>query len=58
MVGDYDKAKEYLERAVLTNPGDGSLLSLYAELIWQTEKNGDRAEGYYDLAVQIAPHDW
>lgn len=54
---DYTKAEEYLERAILASPGDGHTLSLYADLIWQTEKNADRAEQYFNQAVQSAPED-
>ncbi|MED6199455.1 hypothetical protein PIB30_076121 [Stylosanthes scabra] len=56
--GDYPKAKEYFERAILATPGgDGHILSLYADLIWQTEKNSDRAEGYFNQAINTSPED-
>ena len=42
----------------MASPGDGHILSLYADLIWQTEKNPDRAEGYFDKAIKSAPDDW
>lgn len=58
MIGDYGKAEEYLERAILANPRDGIVLSQYADLIWHTQKNADRAESYYNQAVQSSPHDW
>ncbi|MED6192475.1 hypothetical protein PIB30_010410 [Stylosanthes scabra] len=56
--GDYPKAKEFFERAILASPGgDGHILSLYADLIWQTEKNSDRAEGYFNQAINTSPQD-
>jgi len=42
----------------LASPGDADALSLYADLIWQTEKNADRAEAYFDRAVKSDPDDW
>jgi Tfp pilus assembly protein PilF len=42
----------------LVNPGYADALSLYADLIWQKEKNADRAEHYFDRAVKSDPHDW
>lgn len=58
MRGDYGKAEEYVERAILASPSDADALSLYADLIWQTEKNADRAEAYFDRAIQSDPNDW
>ncbi|XP_058728906.1 uncharacterized protein LOC131601163 [Vicia villosa] len=56
--GDYySKAKEYLERAIMANPGDGHILSIYANLIWQIEKNAARTQQYFDQAIQNDPND-
>lgn len=52
------RAEEYYGRAILASPGDGELLSLYGRLIWETQRDGDRARSYFDQAVHASPHDW
>lgn len=53
-----EKAEEYYGRAILANPGDGELLSLYGNLIWETSKDEHRAQIYFDQAVNASPNDW
>jgi len=33
-------------------------LSLYADLIWETQKDSSRAGSYFDQAVKASPDDW
>lgn len=56
--GDVVKAEEYCERAILAKPNDGNALSLYGDLIWKSHRDGDRAQTYFDQAVNSAPNDW
>lgn len=54
---DTAKAEEYYGRAILANPGDGEVLCLYGNLIWMTQRDGDRAKAYFDQAVKVSPND-
>lgn len=58
MEGDSVKADECYGRAILASPGDGELLSLYGKLIWDTQRDGERAQSYFDQAVSVSPDDW
>lgn len=55
---DTERAEEYYGRAILANPGDGELLSMYGKLIWETHRDQDRAKSYFDQAVTASPDDW
>ncbi|KAM6556986.1 hypothetical protein CsatB_004005 [Cannabis sativa] len=55
--GDFVKTEEYCGRAILSNPNDGDVLSMYGDLIWQGHKDASRAETYFDQAVKASPND-
>lgn len=55
---DYLKAEEYCGRAILTNPNDGNVVAMYAELVWTIHKDSSRAETYFNQAVAASPDDW
>lgn len=58
MEGDAEGAAECYARAILASPGDGEVLSLYGRLIWEAERDEDRARLYFDRAVHASPDDW
>jgi Tfp pilus assembly protein PilF len=55
---DFVKAEEYCGRAILASPNDADVLSMYADLIWHSQKHASRTESYFDQAVKAAPDDW
>lgn len=56
--GDLARAEEYCRRAILADPNDGSVLSMYARLVWRSDKDTKRVETYFDRAMKVAPDDW
>lgn len=58
MEKDSVKAEEYYGRAILEDPEDGELLSLYGNLIWTTQRDEERAKSYFHQAVDASPNDW
>ncbi|KAJ0524608.1 putative tetratricopeptide-like helical domain superfamily [Helianthus annuus] len=55
--GDVLRAEEYCSRAILANPSDANALSMYADLIWETQKVASRVQSYFDQAVKASPDD-
>jgi len=51
------RAEEYYGRAILANPEDAELLSLYGKLIWEMSRDEERAQSYFDQAIHAAPDD-
>ncbi|RWV93525.1 hypothetical protein GW17_00044020 [Ensete ventricosum] len=41
----------------VSGPGDGEVLSLYGKLVWETHRDGERAEAYFERAVEASPDD-
>lgn len=58
MEGDAKGAEECYGRAILSSPSDSEALSLYGKLIWETHRDGERAESYFERAVDASPNDW
>lgn len=58
MEGDAKGAEECYGRAILASPGDGEVLSLYGTLVWETQRDEERAEVYFERAVEASPDDW
>lgn len=55
--GDCIRAKEYYERAILADPGDGEVHSQYAKLLWDVFGDKEGAETHLERALQAAPDD-
>lgn len=51
------RAEEYYGRAILANPEDAELLSLYGKLIWEMSRDEERAKSYFDQAIHVDPDD-
>lgn len=52
------RAEECYGRGILANPSDGEMLSMYGNLMWETHKDEERAEAYFERAVKASPDDW
>ncbi|KAF2314049.1 hypothetical protein GH714_021744 [Hevea brasiliensis] len=55
--GDLLGAEEYYLRAVVADPGDGEIMSLYAKLVCELHQDHDKASSYFERAVQATPED-
>lgn len=55
--GELEGAEEYYSRAILTDPGDGEILSQYAKLIWELHHDKDRAAKYFKRAIKASADD-
>lgn len=61
MEGDVQGAMECYERAIVaggTEDENGDVMALYGSLIWEKEREKERAEAYMERAVQSSPNDW
>ncbi|KAF3335985.1 hypothetical protein FCM35_KLT20492 [Carex littledalei] len=58
--GDVQGAMECYERAIVaggTADENGEVMALYGKLIWEKEREKERAEVYMERAVQASPND-
>lgn len=55
--GDLHGAVEYYYRATLADPNDAEVLSQYAKLIWELERDQEITQSYFDQAMRVAPQD-
>lgn len=55
--GDLRTAEDFYTRAILADPADGEIMSLYAKLVWELHHDKDKALCYFERAVQAAPGD-
>jgi Tfp pilus assembly protein PilF len=55
--GDLRTAEDFFMRAILADPGDGEIMSLYAKLVWELHHDKDKASCYFERAVLAAPGD-
>ena len=53
--GDLIKAEEYCGRAMLARGNNGSVISMYADLIWSNYMDASRAESYHLQATKTSP---
>jgi tetratricopeptide (TPR) repeat protein len=55
--GDLRTAEDFYMRAILADPEDGEIMSLYAKLVWELHHDKDKALCYFERSVQAAPGD-
>ena len=53
---DYDKAEEYLQRALAADPNRVASLGTYATFLWNFRKDYDKAEEYYRRVLTADPN--
>ncbi|KZV46786.1 hypothetical protein F511_15346 [Dorcoceras hygrometricum] len=55
--GEFFKAEEYYDRAMMADPNNGQLMCNYAKLVWELYHDKEQALAYFERAVHAAPED-
>lgn len=55
--GEFHGAEKYYHRAILADPENGEILSMYAKLVWEVHHDQSKALCYFERAALAAPQD-
>ncbi|XP_073275837.1 uncharacterized protein [Primulina huaijiensis] len=55
--GEFFKAEEYYDRAIMADPTNGEILCLFAKLVWELYRDKEQALTYFERAALASPGD-
>lgn len=55
--GEFFKAEEYYDRAIMIDPNNGEVLCRFAKLVWELYRDREQALTYFERAALAAPGD-